>query len=399
MLNLIGKDLYYVGDCSHTEKSFERMFNIPTGMAYNSFLYVDDKTCLIDTVDNSIIDKFLDHVKEVLNGRKLDILIVQHMEPDHSKAIKNILDLYPDVHIYASSSASRMLNLYLKKDIKNQFTPIIPNKTTLDLGHHQLSFINATFIHWPEVIFTYDTTEKILFSADAFGTFGANDGILFADNIKKDDFFYSEMRRYYTNIVGKYGSYVQKVLKGAQSLEIKLICPLHGPIWRNDFATIISLYDKWSSYTPEANNEVAIFVGSMYSNTLEAAVNLQKILISKGIKTTLFDVSDYEVSYLVSEAFRVKNIVLASPTYNNGIFPYMETFITHLINSGLAKRNYALMESGSWAPMANRVMEGLLSKVKDSVILDTKVSFMCAYNPATVDSKLEALANNIIEKM
>ena len=399
MLNLIGKDLYYVGDCSHTEKSFERMFNIPTGMAYNSFLYVDDKTCLIDTVDNSIIDKFLDHVKEVLNGRKLDILIVQHMEPDHSKAIKNILDLYPDVHIYASSAASRMLNLYLKKDIKNQFTPIIPNKTTLDLGHHQLSFINATLIHWPEVIFTYDTTEKILFSADAFGTFGANDGILFADNIKKDDFFYSEMRRYYTNIVGKYGSYVQKVLKGAQSLEIKLICPLHGPIWRNDFATIISLYDKWSSYTPEANNEVAIFVGSMYSNTLEAAVNLQKILISKGIKATVFDVSAYEVSSFVSEAFRVTNIVLASPTYNNGIFQYMETFITHLINSGLTKRNYALMESGSWAPMANRVMEGLLSKVKDSVILDTKVSFMCAYNPATVDSKLEALANNIIEKM
>ena len=393
----ITEDLYYLGDSSYTENLFERMFEIPNGMSYNSYLLVDeDKTILFDTVDNSIIDKFLSHLKEALNGRNLDILIIQHMELDHAQAISNILSIYPDVKIYTSNIASNMIinNLH-NPEIKKQIVNLTPN-LKLMTKNHTFSFINAAFIHWPEVYFTYDETKKILFSADAFGNFGANGGILFSSQVKKDDLYYSEMRRYYSNIVGKYGSYVNRVLDLASKLEIKLICPLHGQIIDDNFDKYLDLYSKWAKYLPEVDSEVSIFVGSMYSNTLSCCIKIQQELTKLGVKCNLFDISNYEVSYLVSEAFRVKHIILASPTYNSNIFPLMENFLTHLVNLNLQNRNFYLVESGSWAVTSGNCMQKLLSNLKNSTISPTRLSFLGSFDYQTKKEDFNKFIESIL---
>lgn len=401
MIRKVFDDLYYVGSCSYAEHLFERMFEIKDGMSYNSYLLVDeDKTVLFDTVDNSVIDTFLGNIKEVLQNRKLDVLVIQHMEPDHSQAVSNILNLYPDVKIYCSGMALRMLNNILHKDVTSKTTVICPC-TKLVTKNHEYSFVPAPFVHWPEVVFTYDSKTKSLFTADAFGSFGANNGYLFADTYLKDNFFYSEMRRYYTNIVGKYGVNVQNVLKKASSIEINTILPLHGLIFRKkeEIAKILDLYNKWSSYTAEDEKDVAIFVGSMYSNTLHAAIDVEKELVERGIRCTLFDVSNYEVSYLVSEAFRVKHIIIASPTYNNGVFPLIENLLTHFVNLNLINRNYYIIESASWCLNASNTIKKILSPLKGSDILQKPLSFLGSFDPDKNKEALKEFVDQIEEKV
>lgn len=380
----VTKDIYYVGVNDHDIDLFEGQYVVPNGMAYNSYVIKDEKICVMDTVDIHFKEEWLSNIAKVLDGRNPDYLVVQHMEPDHSANILSFLEVYPDTTIVTNAQAFKMMNQFftLPSTIKTQ---LVKENDTLCLGTHTLQFVFAPMVHWPEVIFTYDATDKVLFSADGFGKFGALD-------VEED--WACEARRYYFGIVGKYGMQVQNVLKKAANLDIQTICPLHGPVLKENLGYYLNLYSTWSSYTPEEEG-VVIACSSVYGNTAKAAEYLQSVLESKGKKVTVYDLARCDMSEAVEDAFRYSKLVLASITYNAGIFPHMETFIHALTERAYQNRTIGLIENGTWAPVANKAMKSMFEKSKNITFTDTSVTILSSMKEADKE-KLNQLAEELL---
>lgn len=389
-------DLYWVGGNDHRLALFENIHPIPKGVSYNSYVLLDEKTVLFDTVDWSICRQFIENINGVLNGRTLDYMVINHMEPDHAACIEEIVLRYPNVKIVCTEKAFLFISQF-GFNIGNNITKV-KEGDTMSFGKHNVVFVAAPMVHWPEAMVTFDTTNGVLFSADAFGSFIALDGKIFNDEVNFDRDWIDEARRYYTNIVGKYGPHVQLLLKKASTIDIKMICPLHGPVWRNDFGYLLDKYSKWSSYEPEEKG-VMIVYGTMYGNTEAAATDLATRLVEKGMNNiVMYDVSKTHVSYLISETFKYSHIVLASVTYNLKIYPPMLNYIEDMKALNLQKRTFALLENGSWAPQSGRLMHELLDEMKEMTILDSEMTVTSALKDSDADS-MDALADSIIESM
>lgn len=391
----IKEDIYYLGASDRRIELFENVYPVSQGMSYNSYLITDEKTCLMDSVDESIRGQFLENLQYALNGRNLDYMVVQHMEPDHCSIVPELFKMYPDMKLVASLQAFKMMeNFYSLQTEERRL--VVKEGDTLELGKHTLKFIAAPMVHWPEVLMTYDVTDKILFSADAFGSFGAMSGNIFADEIDWDKDFKDEARRYYVNIVGKYGPQTQNVLKKASTLDIQMICPLHAHIWRKDLSKIISLYDKWSKYEAEKDS-VVIFYGSIYGNTQNAAEILAMQLAENGMENVeVFDTSKTHVSFLVSKAFEYKTLVFAAATYNAEIFDTVQNLITELKNHNLSNRRIGLIENGSWAPVAASKMKSQLETLKNMEIVEPVVKVVSSVTAKNVE-ELSALAKELMK--
>lgn len=369
--------ILWVGASDRRLHLFENMFPIPDGVAYNSYVILDEKTAIMDTADSSVTRQYLENLTAALGGRQPDYLVVNHMEPDHCADIAELARLYPSMRIVGNQKTFGLMNQFYNMDLEGR-TVVVKEGDVLDLGEHKLTFVMAPMVHWPETMMTYESTHKILFSADAFGSFGALDGAVFNDENLDPHGLHSELRRYYSNIVGKYGMQVQAVLKKAAGLEISMICPLHGPIWREDLGWLLDKYQKWSSYTPEENT-VAIFYGSMYGNTAEAADLLAGKLTAAGVKgVTVRDVSKTDVSYLISDVFRASHLVLAAPTYNNGLYPKMANFIEDMKALNVQNRTVSIIENGSWAPQSGKIMRAMLGEMKDMTVLEKSLTVRSA---------------------
>ncbi len=389
----IKEDLIYVGGSDRRLSRFENLFPIPRGVSYNSYVLLDEKTVLFDTVDDSIGRQFLENVTHALGGRELDYLIVQHMEPDHCALIDEMLRWYPDAKIVCSAKALGMLRQFYGLDATDRAL-VVAEGDKLSTGRHTLHFIMAPMVHWPEVMVTYDEPHKILFSADAFGTFGALAGNIFDDEIGIDSVWMNDARRYYTNIVGKYGAQVQLLLKKASALDIETICPLHGPIWRGNLDLLLDKYQKWSTYEPE-DKGVMIAYATMYGNTENAANVMACLLAERGVHNiAMYDVSETDVSELVAESFRLSHLVLAAPTYNGGLHPRMESYLADIKALGLQKRTAALLENGTWAPVAAKHMRTALEGMKEMNVLENSVAVKSALAGNQL-AALEALADEI----
>lgn len=391
----INDDIYYLGASDRRIELFENVYPVSQGMSYNSYLITDEKTCLMDSVDESVRGQFLENLKYALNGKNLDYMVVQHMEPDHCSIVPELFRMYPDMKLVASLQAFKMMeNFYSLQTEERRL--VVKEGDTLKLGKHTLKFIVAPMVHWPEVLMTYDVTDKILFSADAFGSFGAMSGNIFADEIDWDKDFKDEARRYYVNIVGKYGLQTQNVLKKASTLDIQMICPLHAHIWRKDLSTIISLYDTWSKYEAEKDS-VVIFYGSIYGNTQNAAEILAMQLAENGIENVeVFDTSKTHVSFLVSKAFEYKTLVFAAATYNAEIFDTVQNLITELKNHNLANRRIGLIENGSWAPVAASKMKAQLETFKNMEVVEPVVKVVSSVTDKNVE-ELSVLAKELMK--
>ena len=369
--------ILWVGASDRRLHLFENMFPVPDGVAYNSYVILDEKTAIMDTADSSVTRQYLENLIAALGGRQPDYLVVNHMEPDHCADIAELARLYPSMQIVGNQKTFGLMNQFYNMDLEGR-TVVVKEGDVLDLGEHKLTFVMAPMVHWPEAMMTYESTHKILFSADAFGSFGALDGAVFNDENLDPHGLHSELRRYYSNIVGKYGMQVQAVLKKAAGLEISMICPLHGPIWREDLGWLLDKYQKWSSYTPEENT-VAIFYGSMYGNTAEAADLLAGKLTAAGVKgVTVRDVSKTDVSYLISDVFRASHLVLAAPTYNNGLYPKMANFIEDMKALNVQNRTVSIIENGSWAPQSGKIMRAMLGEMKDMTVLEKSLTVRSA---------------------
>lgn len=389
----IQDDLVYVGGSDRRLSRFENLFPIPRGVSYNSYLLLDEKTVLFDTVDDSISRQFYENVTAALAGRPLDYLVVHHMEPDHCSMIVALLHRYPEAKIVCSAKALVMLAQFYAEDMKDRAL-IVAEGDKLSTGRHTLHFIMAPMVHWPEVMVTYDEPGKILFSADAFGTFGALAGNVFDDELKFDSVWLNDARRYYTNIVGKYGAQVQVLLKKAAALDIEMVCPLHGPVWRGNLAQMMEKYQKWSTYEPE-DKGVMIAYATMYGNTENAANVLAGMLADKGVHNiVMYDVSGTDVSELVAESFRCSHLVLAAPTYNGGLQPRMEAFLHDLKALNLQKRTVAILENGTWAPASGRHMKAILEGMKNMTVLENSVALKSSLAENQLDA-LQALADEI----
>ncbi len=393
----VTSNIYYVGSSDRRLALFENIYPIPNGVSYNSYLVLDEKTVLIDTVDKSVAGVFFENLEHLLAGRKLDYLIVNHMEPDHAATIGELKLRYPEVQIVATKRALEMIGQFFDPQVASNSMPVSEGQS-LNTGKHNFTFVLAPMVHWPEVMVTYDSSSHILFSADAFGTFGALSGNIFADCYNFEIQWLSEARRYYTNIVGKYGPQVQNLLKKAQSLEISMICPLHGPIWRKDISWFVSKYATWSSYVPE-EKAVLIAYASIYGGTENAANILANMLAEKGVTNiALYDVSATHPSYLVSEAFRCSHLVLASPTYNAGIFTNMENVLLDLKAHNLQNRTVAVIENGSWAAVSATQMKAILCSMKNITVLEESVSIKSTVkeeNYTQLGSLASAIVSNI----
>lgn len=389
-------DLYWVGGNDHRLALFENIHPIPRGVSYNSYLLMDEKTVLFDTVDWSIGRLFLENVAAVLDGRTLDYLVVNHMEPDHGASIEEIILRYPKVKII-STEKSFMLMRQFGFSIDGHMIEVKEGDTKT-FGKHTITFVAAPMVHWPEAMVSFDVTNGVLFSADAFGSFGALDGKLFNDEVNFDRDWIDDARRYYTNIVGKYGPHVQALLKKAATIDIKMICPLHGPVWRSDLGYLLDKYDKWSRYEPE-DKAVMIAYASMYGNTESAAQILATKLVEKGItNVALYDVSNTHVSQLISETFRVSHIVLASVTYNLGIYPVMHNYLMDMKALNVQKRTFAIIENGSWACKSGQLMSEHLEGMKHIDILNERISMMSALqdnNQPDIDTFVDALVTSL----
>ncbi len=368
----ITKDLIYLGCSDRRLALFESAYPIKDGVSYNSYLLKDEKTVLFDTVDKACAEQFYENLEAGLAGRKLDYAIVQHMEPDHCALLAEVVSRYPEVKIVCTAKTVAMIKQFFNFDIDSR-VQVVKEGDILNTGIHELQFVMAPMVHWPEVMVTYDKTAKILFSADAFGSFGAINGNLYDDEVNWECDYLSEARRYYTNIVGKYGMQVQMLLKKAAGLDISMICPLHGLIIRKNIGLFVEKYDKWSTYTPEENS-VLIAYSSVYGGT-ESAVNLLAAkLADKGVKNIkMFDVSMTHSSFVLAEAFKYSHIVLATTTYNAGIFESMDAFLRILETHNLQNRKYVLIQNGSWAPTCGKQMREILEKIKGSKILDDAI--------------------------
>lgn len=370
----INEDMYWIGAEDRRLALFENLFPIPRGIAYNSYLIKDEKNVLIDTVDYSVGRQFLDNLKYVLNGQKLDYLIVNHMEPDHCSLIEELIYKYPEMKIICNAQTIRMIKQFYNFDVDSK-VEIVKEGQIFKTGKHEFQFIMAPMVHWPEVMVTYDMTDKILFSADAFGSFGALNGNLFNDDIDFEKEWLSDARRYYTNIVGKYGPQVQNLLKKASNIEIKMICPLHGIIWRNNLEYIIEKYDKWSKYEPEKNS-VLIVYSSVYGNTENVVNTLSNYLGENGIKEiAVYDSSNTDVSQLVSESFKYSNIVIAATTYNLGVFPAIENYLVDIKRLNLQNRTISIIENSTWVPgIVTKEVKNILSEMKNMEVLENTFS-------------------------
>ena len=393
----VTEDLYWVGANDRRLALFENIHPIPRGVSYNSYLLLDQQTVLFDTVDWSACRQFLENIEFVLNGRPLDYLVVNHMEPDHASSMEEVLIRYPNAKIISNNKAFMLMRQF-GFHIDGR-TEEVKEGDTKSFGKHKVTFVSAPMVHWPEVMATFDTTNGVLFSADAFGTFAALNGKLFNDEMNFDRDWIDEARRYYTNIVGKYGPQVQALLKKAAKLDIKYICPLHGPVWRSNLGYFLDKYDKWSKYEPEEKG-VLIVYGSMYGNTESAADALASKLVEKGItNVALYDVSNTHVSYLISESFRYSHIVLASVTYNLGIYPPMHNYLMDMKALNLQNRTFAIVENGSWACKSGTLMRSFLeNEMKNMTVLDEKLTLTSAMNEdnmANLDALAESLAASV----
>ncbi|MCD8329160.1 MAG: MBL fold metallo-hydrolase [Lachnospiraceae bacterium] len=396
-IRYISDDLVYLGASERRTELFENVYPIPRGVSYNSYLLLDEQTVLFDTVDRSVAGQFFENLVYALDGRSLDYLIVQHMEPDHCSAISEVLVRYPDVKLICSETAAPLVQQFFGVEVAaHGYT--VTEGTQLNTGAHTLVFVMAPMVHWPEVMITYDTASKTLFSADAFGTFGALNGNLFADEVNFETEWLADARRYYCNIVGKYGSQVQDVLAKAATLEIETICPLHGPIWRENLSWILDKYDKWSSYTLEEKSVMVVY-GSVYGGT-ESAANIIASKLSEGgiANVYVYDVSNTHVSELIGEAFRCSHIVLASITYNMGIFTPMKNFLLDLQAHNLQNRKFALVENGSWSPAAGSQMAEILASMSGMTQIGETVTIRSTTDEDSFES-LSVLAEAILADM
>ena len=373
----------YVGVNDRDIDLFEGQYPVPNGMAYNSYLIDDEKVCVMDSVDAHFTQAWFDHIDAQLNGRTPDYLVVQHMEPDHSGSILRFAEHYPAATIVSSAKAFAMMKQFFGTDFADRRI-VVREGVTLPLGQHTLQFITAPMVHWPEVIMTYEQKEKILFSADAFGKFGALD---------TEEDWACEARRYYIGIVGKYGAQVQLVLKKAAALEISTICPLHGPALEENLSYYIHLYDTWSSYRPETSG-VAIAYTSVYGHTKAAVDKLAEMLRARGVKVAVSDLARCDMFETVEDAFRYDRLVLASTTYNNCVFPFMQTFLHHLAERNYQSRTVGFIENGSWAPNAAKVMSAMLEKSKNLTFCENSVKILSALNEEST-AKLAALADEL----
>lgn len=379
----ISENIKYIGVTDRKIDLFEGQYKVPFGITYNSYLILDDKVAVMDAVDINFADEWISNIKAALKDRAPDMLIVQHMEPDHAAGIIRFAEEFPDATIVSSAKSFKMMQGFFGTDFADR-QKAVKEGDELPLGVHVLKFVEAPMVHWPEVIMSYEVTEGILFSADGFGKFGAPD---------LSDGWTDEARRYYIGIVGKYGAQVQSVLKKAAALDIKKICPLHGPILTENLGYYISLYDKWSKYEPE-NDGVTIAYTSVYGNTKKAAVRLYEGLIEKGVHAELFDLARCDMAEAVASAFKLSKLVLATTTYNADIFPFMREFIDHLTERGFKNRKVAFIENGSWAPMAEKVMRGMLEGAKNIEYAQNSVRILSAPNADTY-AQLDALADEL----
>lgn len=379
----ITSDIRYIGVNDHDIDLFEGQYAVPNGMAYNSYVIMDEKIAVMDTVDGAFCGEWLGNLEKELSGRTPDFLVVHHMEPDHSANIAAFAEKYPAAKIVASRQAFVMMKQFFGTDYADRQV-VVAEKSTLELGKHTLTFIGAPMVHWPEVVMSYDSADRVLFSADGFGKFGALDA---------DEDWACEARRYYFGIVGKYGAQVQAVLKKAAALDIAVICPLHGPVLTEDLGKYIGLYDTWSSYRAESEG-VVIAYSSVYGNTRKAADILAAKLADKGVKAVVHDLARDDMAECVEDAFRYDRLVLASPTYNADVFPFMRTFIEALTERNYQKRTVGFIENGSWAPLAAKVMKSMLEKSKELTFAEPVVTVRSAVN-ADSESQIAALADSL----
>ena len=387
------EDLIWVGADDRRLACFEGVYVVPDGVSYNSYVMLDEKVAIFDTVDKAVYQTYFENVAHALGGRRPDYLIVSHMEPDHAYTIEALLTRYPDIKLVCNSKMETMLKSFFRGVDFSGRLHIVKEEDVLELGRHRISFVMAPMVHWPEVMMSYDLTDKILFSADAFGTFGALNGRLFAD---ETDFFaenVDEARRYYTNIVGKYGAQVQAVLKKAAALEISLVCPLHGFVWRRDFGRFLEKYLLWSSYTPEEKS-VLLAYASVYGHTENAANILAAKLVERGVRVRMYDTSVTPARSILSDAFRCSHLVFAATTYNAGIFVTMENLLHDIANHNLQNRRIAVMENGSWAPTSGKQMRDILSALKGCSFIGDNITLRSSLAEDQLPA-LDALADAI----
>ncbi len=393
----IQEDLIYVGANDRRLALFENHYPIPRGVSYNAYVVLDEKTVLLDTADAAVSDQFFENVEYALGGRPLDYIIVNHMEPDHCASLGRLLEVYPETTVICNSKTLTMIHQFFRTNIEDRVM-IIKEGDTFSSGRHVFTFVMAPMVHWPEAMVTYDVTDKILFSADAFGTWGALNGNLFNDDVNFERDWLDDARRYYTNIVGKYGPQVQALLGKAAGLEINMICPLHGPVIRSDFGFFLDKYQKWSTYEPE-EKAVMIAYGSIYGGTAAAADILANKLAERGVKNiTVYDTSATHSSYILADAFRCSHLVFASATYNNNIFSTMEHLLHELKAHNLSNRTVALIQNGTWGPNAGKQMRELLEGMKNMNILDGMVTIKSRLAEGQM-SELDALADAIVASM
>ena len=374
----------YVGVDDKTLDLFERQYIIPNGVSYNSYIIEDEKTVIMDTVDKRAIDKWIENIDKVLGEKEPKYLVVSHLEPDHSAGIEIITEKYPELKVILSQRAANMLPQFLKKDLTDKLV-VVGEGDCIELGEHKLNFVMAPMVHWPEVMFTYESTEKILFSADGFGKFGALD---------TDEDWACEARRYYFNIVGKYGMQVQLILKKAAGLEIEKICPLHGPILTENLGYYINKYDIWSSYKPE-DKGVLIAYNSIHGNTRKAVEELEKLLKENGEeKVVASDLSREDMAEIIEDAFRYDRMIIATPTYDAGLFPTTEKFLRHLKHKNYQNRKIGIVENGSWAPMAGKLVKEILNQMKDITIYEPIVTIKTTMNNDTI-KEMEKLVKEV----
>lgn len=393
----VTEDLYWIGGDDHRLHLFENIHPIPRGVSYNSYLLLDKKTVLFDTVDWSIGRQFLENLEHVLDGRPLDYMVINHMEPDHAAMIEEVMLHYPKVKVISSEKAFYFMNQF-GFHIDSSKTEIVKEGDKKSFGKHEILFVAAPMVHWPEAMVSFDTTNGVLFSADAFGSFGALDGKLFNDEVNFDRDWIDDARRYYTNIVGKYGPHVQALLKKAAGIDIKIVCPLHGPVWRSDLGYFIDKYDKWSRYEPEEKG-VMIVYASMYGNTENAASVLASKLVEKGMNNVvMYDVSKTHISQLISETFKYSNVVLASVTYNLGIYPLMHNYLMDMKALNVQNRTFAILENGSWACESGRLMREFLENMRNMTVLDEKVTLTSSMTTEQIN-EMDTLVDSILNSM
>ena len=397
-IQTVSENTIYVGASDRRLAKFENLFPIPRGVSYNAYVILDEKTALLDTADASVGAQFLENVAAALDGRKLDYLIVDHMEPDHAAMIEAVLVRWPDLRLVVNAKTLPMLKMYFPTDgAAFDDALVVKEGDTLDLGKHKLTFVMAPMVHWPEVMMTFDTTTGTLFSADAFGTFGALEGALFADEVDFAGKWLDDARRYYTNIVGKYGPQVQALLKKAAALDIATICPLHGPVLTGDLSKYLNYYDLWSSYKAEEPEKILVASASIHGHTRAAAHTMAEKLRAQGAKVVEMDLTRTDVSYAVTEAFRCGKIVLACATYDGFLFPPMENLLTHLKTKSFQNRTVGLMENGTWAPMAAKLMRAELESMKNITLCENVVTIRSAAN-AAAEAQMDALAAELVAK-